>query len=332
MMRFLIVRAEYRCGRGARGLNLQRFLSIYHGHRAVRMISADDLLRGPSLATDVLFIGMPTSLTRNHLAKVRFRQAVLFDYHDTPRPAWLNSDRDLLLSVTDQYFKTWVEPGSNGGLRLGVLPIRRHAKLTLCVQFQNIWERLFGDHERRRLYDVVFLGNATAVDNSHHERINWLREIQQANGRFSFWGGIAARPDMRERLRREYGDLAGILYPKARADFVTYYHRLGRSRVALAPGGNAPWTYRHYEAIYAGAVLVSTDFRHIRTLIPLPLDRMVHVAGRASVLPAIEQALRMREADPGIAAENVLFLERYLHRGDYSKGKPELMDRFLAQL
>jgi hypothetical protein len=181
-------------------------------------------------------------------------------------------------------------------------------------------------------HDVAFIGNATAIENRIHQRIQWIREIKAAADRFSFWGGIAANETTRARLQRRFGDLADLCYPHGRVGFLTYFRHLTRSRVALAPAGNARWSYRHYEAIYAGAVVVSTDFRRIQTLIPLPRGRMIHVPDHASVVPAIEQALEMRRREPEVIHQNVQFLERYLHYGDYCRSKPELMDRFLAQL
>jgi hypothetical protein len=129
-----------------------------------------------------------------------------------------------------------------------------------------------------------------------------------------------------------FDDLESLCYPRGRVDFFSYFYNLQRSRVALAPAGNARWSYRHYEAIYAGASLVSADFRKSKVLIPLPLETMHHVPDRGSVLPAIDEALGARQSNPEIANQNICFLERYLKHGDYCREKPELMDRFLEQL
>lgn len=331
MQKFLILQADYPCGRGARGLNLYRFLTTYHGRRAVRMISTRELLEGGPHEAEVVFIGVPTQFSRRHLDRLDFRQAVLFDYQDAPGPTWLDSDESLLRSLTDQYLKPWVEPTWDYGLRIGVLPIRRHYQLKLCLQCRAGLSGLgLGGAERR--YDVAFVGEATECEDRLPQRIEWLREIKQAGPRYSFWGGIATRPQSRARLEQKFADFAELCYPAGRVGFFTYFAHLSRSRVALAPAGNARWSYRHYEAIYAGAVVVSTDFRRIATLIPLPLERMVHVEDQGSVIPAIDEALALRRAHPELPEENIRFLEGFLHNGDYCRKKPALMERFLAQL
>jgi hypothetical protein len=78
--------------------------------------------------------------------------------------------------------------------------------------------------------------------------------------------------------------------------------------------------------------VVTCDLRHVRTLIPLPLENMVHVSDGASVLASIDRALAQRSESPELAEANIRFLEQYLQDGDYTRQKPELMDRFLAQL
>lgn len=331
MTKYLILSADYPCGRGTRGLNLYRFLRIYHGGRAVRIISTDELLRGDRLDAEVVFIGMPTRLSREHLAKLRFGRAVLFDYHDGPRPAWLESDEELLRSLTDLYLRPWVEDSWDFGLRMGVLPIRRHFKLTACVRWRSA-VRAMGLESRRRIHDVAFVGEATANQSDYHQRVEWLREIKRAGDRYSFWGGIAARKSAGDSLRARFPDFDDFAYPGGRVGFLTYFSHLCRSRAALAPAGNARWSYRHYEAIYAGAILVSADFRHSRTLIPLPCEHMIHVPDGDSVLPAIDQALALRANSPDLPQENIEFLERYLRDGDYCRKKPMLMDAFLEQL
>jgi hypothetical protein len=331
MAKYLIIQADESCGRGARGLNLHRFLSIFHGRRAVRMVSTRQLLDSKPLTAETLFVGLPSRLDERHLDNVRYDRAVLFDYHDCAGPAWSDSNRELLLSLTDQYLKPWVEPEWDFGLRMGVLPIRRHRRLKLYLQIRELQRRAWRGGDERE-YDVAFLGGATALANRYHQRIEWLREVKAAGDRYSFWGGIVVRNRERAALRGQLGERTDLYYPHGRAGFLNYFANLSRSRAALAPAGNARWTYRHYEAIYAGAIVVSTDFRDIRTLIPLPLDAMIHVPDNASVLPAIDEALAIRRRKPELAEENIRFLEQYLQHGDYSRDKPELMERFLAQL
>lgn len=337
MLRFLIVQSDSKCGRGARGANLLRFLRIFHGRGAVEMIESRDLERGPVRETDFLFLGMPTALQLDHLTKVRFRRAALFDYSDVGGPAWSPGAEPWLRSLTDIYLKPWVEESWDFGLRWGVLPIRRYPGLTWHVKLlRGLFRGRYPDLCRRD-HDVSFLGNCTAyrgVDSNHryYQRIDWLREVHQSGGRFSFWGGLQMSPASQARLQTEFEDLPALMAPPGRLLFSQFFYNLLRSKIVLTPAGNARWSYRHYEAIYAGALLVSTDFRETRTLIPLPLDNVLHVAVHAPVVPAIEAALQRRAREPNLPRQNIDFLEMYLQDGDYHRCKPRLMDEFLSQL
>jgi len=77
---------------------------------------------------------------------------------------------------------------------------------------------------------------------------------------------------------------------------------------------------------------VTCDLRRLDTLVPLPRDGMIHVGPGEPVVPAIERALRLRAERPELLEENVRFLERWLERGMYSRCRPALFERFLAQL
>lgn len=337
MPRFLIVQCDANCGRGARGANLSRFLRIFHGRGAVELVQASDLERGPVRETDVLCIGMPTALDPRQLARIRFRQAVLFDYSDTGGPVWSPESEPWLRSLTDVYLKPWVEESWDFGLRWGVLPIRRYPALTWHVKllrglFRGRYPKLF-----RRDHEVSFLGNCTAYhgvgsSQRYHQRIEWLRELRQSENQFSFWGGLQASAANRARLEPTLGDLTDLIAPEGRLLFSQFFYHLLRSQVVLTPAGNARWSYRHYEAIYAGALLVSTDFRAVRTLIPLPLDNMQHVADHAPVVPVIAAALERLAREPSLPLQNIDFLDTYLQDGDYHRRKPQLMDEFLSQI
>jgi len=331
MPRFLIVRADCDSGRGTRGLNLYRFLAIYHGRRSVELISSSRVKHGGPRSCDVLFVGMPTRLAKDDLAGMRFRRAVLFDYLDEPAANWGASDRDFFLSLTHHYWKAWTEPGWDNGLRFGVLPIRRHAGLSWYLRCRRALPWMANAGDERRDYDVAFIGSASGA-RGLNQRVEWLRELRGSGDRFRFWGGLVGSAEARRRVETGVGDCAGLFYGRHRVKFYTYFRHLLRSRVALTPAGNARWSYRHYEAIYAGATLVTADFRQASTLIPLPVDGMVHVPDGAPVTAHVAQALAWRRRCPELAEANVRFLEQYLHDGDYTRSKPALMDRFLAQL
>ena len=335
-MRFLILQSDGQGGRGVRGQNLSRFLALYHGERNVQSIDSHRLPHLPPIKVDTLFIGLPTNLQPSWLSRVHFRRAVLFDYSDQAAPAWNEANRDFLLSIAGICLRPWVESHWEYDIPMGVLPIRRYANLSMYLRTRRFFRR--PKFVGPRSYDVSFLGRGTgyygdgAWEQTYNQRIEWLQELQCDGKQFKFWGGITATDAHKRQLLDRFGNVNDVFYPKKRVGFLKYFGSLQRSRIALTPTGNARWSYRHYEAIYAGALPVSTDFRRIKTLIPLPVQNMVHVADHELVVPAIERALALREARPEMAEENVRFLEQYLEHGNYSRQKPQLMDRFLAQL
>ena len=103
MTKYLIVMADGTSGRGTRGLNLYWFLSRYHG-RAVRLVSSAEL-KGP-LECDVLFVGLPTQLTKETLAGVKYRQLVVFDYEDSVN-VLVDAAHQFLGELTKTYLKVW---------------------------------------------------------------------------------------------------------------------------------------------------------------------------------------------------------------------------------
>lgn len=78
-----------------------------------------------------------------------------------------------------------------------------------------------------------------------------------------FWHG--------ERLRREvHRDLAQAARPYMRAGIgrASYQLDLCRHRVVVAPSGHGELTYRHAEALAAGAVLICQDLGHAELMFP----------------------------------------------------------------
>jgi hypothetical protein len=250
---------------------------------------------------------------------------------DAAGAVWDDSDKEFLRSLSDRYLKAWTEPGWDNGLKFGVLPIRRYPGLSLCLRYRRATAWLRPDRENDRVYDVSFVGTPTGCA-SWNQRIEWLREVRGAGDRYRFWGGLVGSAETKRRLEQQSGAAEALFYGRRRVGFFSYFRHLLRSRVALAPAGNARWSYRHYEAIYAGATVVTCDFRQVRTLIPLPIDGMVHVPDGEPVLESIDRALALRRQSPEIAEANIRYLEQFLQDGDYSRNKPELMDRFLTQL
>jgi hypothetical protein len=190
------------------------------------------------------------------------------------------------------------------------------------------------------LADVCFFGRANRtsflVDGAVRQvdqRVLWLLEVKRQASDLRFAGGLTGcdEPQFHEQ-QALYGDLTDLRAPRDQATFATYWYAMRRSRVALAPGGNVPWTYRHYEALYCGAVVVTIDYRRRDLLVPLPVDLMVHVPDGGSVLPAVRKALELSQSRPALGEEVFAHLEHYLAHGAYSRRRPALIERFIAQL
>lgn len=326
--KFLIVSADGTSGRGSRGLSLYWFLTCFHGRRAVKVVSTADLRSG-SYSADIVFVGLPSEVREDDLARVRYRQLVLFDYQDTVK-VWLDEDREFLRGMTNRYLKVWSEPGWPTEWKWGVLPIRRQVRLPLYLRYLGLKSQ-FGARPPERVWDVSFLGAPTGLGVGS-QRVQWLREIRGAGDGVRFWGGLVVPESYYQHLNAHGVDTTGLTYDGGRVSFNKFFDMMLVSKAVLTPMGNARWSYRHYEAIYAGAIPVSCDMRRTTTLIPLPLDGMVHVPDGASVLPSIAEALALPAKSPGVRAANVAFLEQYLEYGDYSRRKPALMELFLAQL
>jgi hypothetical protein len=337
MKDFLVVMSEMPGhGRGVQGRTLVQFLRTYAGLGAVGACSAADLDRGRPVSADTVFLGLPSPVTERHLAGLRCRRLVLFDLFDHPAPLWTDANRALLRGASELYLRAWNDVRWDFGVRMGVAPIRRYGKLRLALEGGRL-RRALGLSAPLHRFDVLFLGAATGGDPKGqdpalvpNQRVDWLLELTSRGEHLVTWGGLLGGT-LAPHLVKRYGDLSRFTLP-GKVPFREYFRALQQSRVALTPEGNAPWSYRHYEAIYARAMIVTSDFHPIDTLIPLPKDGMVHVATGQPVVPAIEQALRWRRERPEILEENLRFLERYLDRGMYSRRRPQLWERFLAQL
>jgi hypothetical protein len=325
--KYLIVMADGRSGRGTRGLNLYWFLKTWHAG-AVRTVPSS-ALAGGSHSCDVLFVGLPTELRKDDLARVKYRQLVLFDYEDQTK-LFIEGASAYLADLTDRYLKVWNEPGWPAPWKFGVLPIRRQSRLPLYLRWLA-FTRMLGAKPPRREYDVAFLGAPTG-DQVVSQRVKWMQEVRGKPQPFTFWGGLVASQWSRDRLGAAGVDWEPLLYEGGRVNYTAFFDMMRKARVVLTPEGNAPWSYRHYEAIYAGAIPVSCDLRKVKTLIPLPLDGMVHVPKDAPVVPKIEEGLTLPGRKPDVHASNLAFLERYLTYGNYDRKKPELMAAFDAQL
>jgi hypothetical protein len=330
-------------GRGVRGYALVWFLRTYFGRRRVAKRTPEQVRRRSPPRADTLFIGLPSSLTPDEIDRlvdaVRPRRVVAFDYLDRHELAWTPEQEPAIRAHSDRYFKPWFEPAWRYNLRMGMLPLRTHRQLFLSIAWDRCRRQL--GWRRRPQFDVGFLGrpNSTRIVGADgqiekiEQRVNWLRELRDQAPDITLGGGITEWDSDAFRLRMATEpDLAGLCYERNKVNFPTYWRIVSNCRVLLSPGGNAPWTYRHYEALYAGAAVVSIDFRERDMLVPLPREGVIHVADRAPIVPAVRAALEQNLSHPELAEENFAHLERYLRYGSYARGRTALIDRFLAQL
>ena len=149
-----------------------------------------------------------------------------------------------------------------------------------------------------------------------------------------FWGGLVGDKSQRKTLEQLWDAkvLDSCWLSRRRIGFLQYFSGLLRSKVTLAPAGYAPWTYRHYEAIYARSVVVSNDLSCYEFLVPLPREGIIEVSEGESVVRGVDAALALCESSPEILNANIEYLKRWLDMGTYSRGKRATLDRFFAEL
>lgn len=91
-------------------LGLYWFLCEHFERSAVRLTRPSRLLRESSpLATDWLFFGLPTTLNKQHLSRIKCRRMVVYDSTDYDRIEFGDSDQHFLASNTNICLKNWRE-------------------------------------------------------------------------------------------------------------------------------------------------------------------------------------------------------------------------------
>lgn len=316
-------------------LSLYWFLVAYFGRSKVQLLRPSELLgRKTKLKTDMLFVGIPTRLNAQHLAGIRFNRLILYDASDNNELNFEFSDRPFLESETDICLKNWRDDRWQETFRIGLLPIKRppwNNRLRSALNLESI-QRSLGSRVEKR-FDVGFVARPTGSLTTN-QRLRWLVDISTQRPDLKLWGGLVGNQHMRKLAEREVPPavLKTLWLNKKKIGFQSYFAGLRQSKVALAPCGYAPWSYRHFEAIYAGCVVVSNDLSHYEFLVPFPRESMVEVGDQEPVIPAIDRALSMIEEKPDIAIENRNYLGRWLDRGKYSHRCKDTLDRFFGQL
>ena len=348
MLDWLVIGADAKpAGRGVRGMALVWFLRTYFGRQAVRYVEPKEYRDESGVSAETVFLGLPTSLTPEEIENLPnrsgCRRLVAFNYFDEYELAWSDDQAAAFRQVGEAYLKPWKEPvwstlPEYSGLRMGTLPIRRYGRFTWARRIDR-WKRWFARRPEPK-YDVAFLGRPnhtrfivdgeiTGID----QRVEWMLDLKRNAPELRIWGGLVEVNDKhRQVLTERHGDIDDLLYQGSKVNFATYWQNIRRSRVLLAPGGNVPWTYRHYECLYAGAAVATLDFREREMFVPMPTHNMTHVPDGESCLSAVREALEMYLTRPRLGDENIEYLETYLKDAAYSQSRAALMVRFEEQL
>lgn len=316
-------------------LSLFWFLTAYFGRSKIQLLRPSQLLnRTAKLKTDLLFVGIPTTLNSQHLAGIEFNRMVLYDSSDDDKLNFGFSDRPFLESQTDICLKSWRDNRWHETIKIALLPIKRpplNNRMRIALNVEATRQNFLGPTVKR--FDVGFIARPTGSITTN-QRLRWLIEISTQRPDLKLWGGLVGDAYMRSLAEQQVPPdiLESLWLNKKKIGFLSYFAGLRQSKVALAPSGFAPWTYRHFEAIYAGCLVVSNDLSHYEFLVPFPRETMIEVGDQQSVTPAIDRAFSMLELTPEIVIENRQYLDRWLDRGRYSHRCIDTLDRFFGQL
>lgn len=310
-------------------LCLYWFLLEYFGKDSVQLMRPSELLgRTRKLHTDYLMIGVPTLLGKQHLKAVQFRKMVLYDSSDHDGINYLYSDEAFLQSVTDCCLKHYRDKRWSLPLRIGLLPIKRpplNNRLHWKLRAEKGKALLpLAD----RPFDVGFVARPTGEITSN-KRLRWWIELVTHAPELSRWGGLVGG----ESWRRTFSDTPlpkSCWMERKKVGFSEYFDGLKGSRVALAPPGYAPWTFRHYEAIYAGCMVITDDLSHFEFLIPFPEQSVVQIPEGSSVVDGVRKALHLGETEPERSLEARHALDRWLDLGRYRRRCGDTLDRFMS--
>jgi hypothetical protein len=169
----------------------------------------------------------------------------------------------------------WVAPGARRGLRA-----RREEQTRFERLARDVTEGLLGpllasaSARGARSREVHCVGSLTHVQRlealrlmegfSGHRGLTGVPEhVSGLPGAEPFWHG----EPLNEQAHRELRELAQP-YQRPGSSRISYQLDLCRHRVAVAPCGHGELTYRHAEALAAGATLVCQDLSHVETMFP----------------------------------------------------------------
>ena len=242
---------------------------------------------------------------------------------------------------TDRYFKPWFEPAWNYDLRMGMLPLR-HAPATVPVDRVGSTRRTLGRAPPAAVRRRASSAGPTHVGRRRDGQIARRRPARRVAPRAA---ARRARPDVLAAASP-----SGTTTPSASArppspatsptcatpattsTFPAYWRLVTtQPRAACRPAATRRGPTATTSRLYAGAAVVTIDYRQRDMLVPLP--RGEHGA-RARRRP--DRSRRARSAGavarggPISAKRTSQHLERYLHYGSYARSRAALIERFVA--
>ncbi len=330
MYQFCVLLSDFPdSGHNEKGYNLVNFLKVYFKESGINII--DNVNTIESISTDILFIILPNTVTKDTLSKIKFKKVILADYHDDINPRWENSDKKFLLSLTNCYSKISIPNNSQDDLKFGALPIGlRRIKSYLPLLQKNL---------SSRKYDIFFRGVATSYSQKsgvlYHQRIEWINEIINSNYISSLGivekAGYSLADICRQFPDMNLGEMQSKLVTKE-IDFSLFFFQLQKAKISLCATGHARWSYRHYESILAKNIILSTEVNSVQLLIPFSEFNFVIVRDYEPISPIIDKILVNVKAYQEIVNENHSIINRYLKNGYYSREKKLLLDKFMSYI
>ncbi|MFH0919401.1 MAG: hypothetical protein V1913_03495 [Fibrobacterota bacterium] len=319
------------------GTILHDFLSIFTEPERLLLLLPSGIDPSARYAARTLFVCVPTRLSETQLAQFDYERLFVFDYYDENSLKWTEENVRLFGTRARRYLKTSLDRKLDYKTTTGLLPIMLPPALSIEYRKRPaLYKRLLNTISSPQKHDLTFLGSTTyarAENRPHyHQRIEWVREIIES-GKYNFWGGLIELPYCtQEQLEKKFGDLSRCYYGARQLKYPAFFSKLKASRISLAPTGHARWTYRHLEGIYAGTVVVSTDLSNVDFLLEIPRERIVLVPDHKPVLPYVKKVLSDYKHYEAWIPENIRFMEEQLSDAAYSREKPGVFNKFLAQL
>lgn len=310
------------------GRILHDFLDVFQRSRLVAVPAGER--RGPEACCQVLFVNAAMAHVAERMGRIRAGRTIFFDYYDELERKVHPETAVFLAREGFPYFKTSRLSGSASPQVAGLLPIALPRKLSGMLR---PWRRLRVPRLFRRT-DVYFQGSTTFFlepDGSrYHQRVEWALEVARMSGVRKHLGLIPLY-GLQDELMARYPELSSGIWCQAES-YARMFRRLSRTKIVLAPAGHGRWTYRHLEALYAGAVVVSNDLAKIETLLRWPLEAMVLVPDHAPLEPVLRRVLGSYGEYADRLAAGGAVITGQLAGGRWCRSRPEVFERFIAHV